>query len=92
MRDGRHADPRHRAGNSDGDVLPRIFDPFFTTKDVNKGTGLGLTIAYGIVQEHGGSIHAANAPEAARSSRSSCRWPSGMRARRVRLPLTAEDA
>ena len=45
------------------DVLPRIFDPFFTTKDVGKGTGLGLAITYGIVQEHGGSITAANAPD-----------------------------
>ena len=45
------------------DVLPRIFDPFFTTKDVGKGTGLGLAITYGIVQDHGGTIHASNAPE-----------------------------
>ncbi len=45
------------------DVLPRIFDPFFTTKDVGQGTGLGLAITYGIVQEHGGTISAANAPE-----------------------------
>jgi signal transduction histidine kinase len=44
-------------------VLPRIFDPFFTTKDVGQGTGLGLAITYGIIQEHGGTIHAANAPE-----------------------------
>jgi two-component system sensor histidine kinase HupT/HoxJ len=47
------------AGMAD-DVLPRIFDPFFTTKAVGEGTGLGLAITYGIVQEHGGTIHAAN--------------------------------
>ncbi|HVC18617.1 MAG TPA: ATP-binding protein [Vicinamibacterales bacterium] len=44
------------------DVLPRIFEPFYTTKDVGQGTGLGLAIAYGIIQEHGGQIHASNHP------------------------------
>lgn len=38
----------------------RIFDPFYTTKDPGEGPGLGLSVSYGLVQEHQGSIHAYN--------------------------------
>ena len=37
--------------------LRRIFEPFFSTKDVGEGTGLGLSVTYGIIRDHGGWIH-----------------------------------
>ena len=53
--------------NDDGpgvpeDVQTKIFDPFFTTKAVGKGTGLGLTVAYAIMQDHGGQIRVQSEP------------------------------
>jgi two-component system NtrC family sensor kinase len=61
------------------DVAARVFEPFFTTKDVGEGTGLGLSVAFGIVEEHGGFLNVETVP--GRGSRFS-----------VYLPLPANAA
>jgi len=55
-------------------IRDKIFDPFFSTKDTGEGTGLGLSVSYGIVQDHGGEISVESEPG---------RWTEFV----VRLPL-----
>ena len=59
------------------EALPHIFEPFFTTKPVGKGTGLGGSISYGIIQDMQGSIWAENVVGGARIS--------------IRLPLVSDS-
>ena len=64
-------------GGIDPQLLERIFEPFFTTKPVGVGTGLGLSVSYGIVENMGGKLSVRNATEGARFC--------------IELPIVQED-
>ncbi|RON29341.1 PAS domain-containing sensor histidine kinase [Pseudomonas brassicacearum] len=64
-------------GGIDPRLLERIFEPFFTTKPVGIGTGLGLSVSYGIVENMGGKLSVRNSVEGARFC--------------IELPIAADD-
>jgi len=53
-------------GGIDPRLLERIFEPFFTTKPIGVGTGLGLSVSYGIVENMGGRLSVANSEHGAK--------------------------
>ena len=57
------------------DKTPHIFDAFYTTKDVGEGTGLGLSVSYGIIEDHQGDIQVSS--EVGRGTEFRIRLPMG---------------
>jgi signal transduction histidine kinase len=72
------------------DVAANIFEPFFTTKAAGQGTGLGLSVSYGIIQEHKGAIHVMQAPGG--GARFEIRLPLNVPGNSGRLDTTAVES